>query len=745
MNKPSCMSYIDISPKHRILLVDDSPSIHEDFRLFLAPAIPDSLAAEERELFGDESSDTADSAEFPGNEFELISAYQGKEALEIVKHAEEMGNPFRMAFVDLRMPPGWDGIETIENLWKVNPNLEIVVCSAHSDYSWKDIADRLGHTDRYQILKKPFEGIEVRQLAMTLSEKSRLRQAYLRQILDLEAAVADRSAALSEAREAQKAAECAATAKSEFLANMSHEIRTPLNGVVGMTELLSGTPLDEQQKRFVSGTKASVDCLLSLVDDILDFSKIEAGKLELDPVDFNLHSLVEDMAEILSPRAEAKGVEICCELAEDLPSMVLADANRLRQVILNLLSNAVKFTEHGRVLLRVSAERSSDTETLIRFEVHDTGIGIPDNRKDSLFQVFTQVDASMTRKFGGTGLGLALSRRLVQLFNGEIGFESEIGKGSNFWFTARLGRSSAPEPSITLPAGIEGLRAMIVDEKGASLETVRSILTRWGIACDLCANPLQAVGELQAALTSGRPYDLLVSDMQMVETDGLKFVRSVRARPELSGLPVIVLAAISQNISRRFCDEWGVSECVAKPVRYGKLLSAVKSALKRISPCDPEIPVTEVASNSHPRQQRTIKGNRRRILIAEDNEMNRLVISAYLKSMGFDCTLVEDGRSAVEYATTGTFDLVLMDWQMPEMNGVDATVAIREHELMRGGLSRSCARLPVIAVTAHATSGDRGKCLTVGMDGYVSKPIDKQALIQVLSEHLDDAGQCVTN
>ena len=375
---------------------------------------------------------------------------------------------------------------------------------------------------------------------------------------------------------------------------------------------------------------------------------------------------------------------------------------------------------------------------MVRFEVHDTGIGIPDARKDSLFQVFTQVDASTTRKFGGTGLGLALSRQLVHLFSGEIGFDSEIGKGSVFWFTARLGRSIRPEPNLTPPAAFRGLRAMVVDDKHASLDVVRSILTRWGIECDLCEHPLRAVSDLQEASASGQPYEFLVCDMQMAEMDGMDFVGSVRALSDLQDLPIIALASIGQNIRGDLCSEWGVSECIAKPVRYSMLLTAVERSLNHGVPGELlQSEMDEIMDSALLSPPMAIDGKRRRILVAEDNEMNRLVISSYLRSMDFDCTLVDDGRAAVEYASTGTFDLVLMDWQMPEMNGVDATIAIREREQMSGSLARNHSRLPVIAVTAHATSGDRGKCLNVGMDGYVTKPIDKQSLIAVLSRHLD--------
>ncbi|MGE3778797.1 MAG: histidine kinase dimerization/phospho-acceptor domain-containing protein, partial [Pirellulaceae bacterium] len=372
-------------PRHRILIVDDNPSIHEDIRKILAAPDDDGLRSAEQELFG-EPATSPPPAEGP-DDLELVSAYQGAEALERVEQSLRDGRPFAMALVDVRMPPGWNGIETIERLWQADPRLEVVICTAYSDYSWRDIVGRLGRNDRFLILKKPFDGIEVRQLALTLTSKWRLRRLEEQQVEVLERAVEERSADL---RAAKDAAEHASRAKSEFLANMSHEIRTPLNGVAGMLELLSGTELDSAQLRYLRGAQTSANCLQHLVNDILDFSKVEAGKMELDPTEFDLHVMIEDVAEIVAPRAQQKGVEICCDLPDDLPPLVLGDADRLRQILLNLASNAVKFTERGQVVLRAALVERSGEEGLLRFEVSDTGIGIPDNRRDRLFKLFSQ-------------------------------------------------------------------------------------------------------------------------------------------------------------------------------------------------------------------------------------------------------------------------------------------------------------------------------------------------------------------
>jgi len=713
--------------KHRILIVDDTPSIHGDYRLFLDAPTEDSLASAEADLFG--GGVAQDDAPAPAVSFELASAFQGQEALAMVKAAVKEGNPYRVAFVDMRMPPGWNGVETIEQLWRVDPNLEVVICTAFSDYSWSEISKRLGRSDHYLNLKKPFEGIEVRQLAMTLSEKSVLREAKANQIERLEAAVATRSAALSEAKEV---AEKASAAKSEFLANMSHEIRTPLNGAVGMIELLSGTPLNDEQTRFLRGAKSSIDCLLSLVNDILDFSKIEAGKIELDPLDFDLQRMVEDVSEILAPKAESKGLELCCQFADTLPEMVFADGDRLRQVILNLLGNAVKFTERGQVLMRVSPHRWSDSEMLALFEIHDTGIGIPEERRDSLFQVFTQVDPLTTRRYGGTGLGLVLSKKLVELMGGEIGFRSEIGKGSVFWFTARLGKTAVAEGPKTLPPGFQKMRALVVDDNHMNLEIVQAILKRWGIASNGCDYAPSAVDELRSAHRSGRPYNLVISDMQMPDVDGLDFARHIRSMPELGNVPIIILTSMGQTIPAEEREKWGILACLTKPVRQSRLFNAVISSLSGERVASNLVLAREEVEPPH-----EIEGNRRRILVAEDNEMNQMVMSAFLRSMNFDYTVVGDGIKAVEYAASGTFDMILMDWQMPGLSGIEAARVIREKEEAGGGLSRSRGRLPVIAVTAHAAADDRSKCLNAGMDDYITKPINKHGLISILERYLD--------
>jgi two-component system, sensor histidine kinase and response regulator len=572
------------SQKNRILIVDDNAAIHLDFRKLLSSNDEGDLTQAELDLFGETS------AALPGStaatQYQIDSAYQGYEALALVEKAMEEGCPYRMAFVDIRMPPGWDGIDTIERLWKVDPQLEVVICSAYSDYSWRQIVNRLGKTDQFLVLRKPFDAIEVRQLALSLTAKSALRDVQLRHMEKLARVVNERTRAIS-------AAESASRAKSNFLANMSHEIRTPLNGVTGMLELLSSTTLDEQQQRYVHGAQSSADCLMSLINGILDFSKIEQGMLELDPVDFNLHQLIHDVADIMAPAVRKSGLEILCELSPDLPKWVSADNARLRQILLNLVSNAVKFTEKGRVSIEAQKQYTDTGDLMVRIAVSDTGIGIPVDRRHRLFKLFSQVDGSTTRRFGGTGLGLAFCKKLVELFGGEIGVESESEKGSTFWFTVCLQAPSEEHPEV------------ITDSEVAA-ETARS-----------------------AKIMEQEPHDF-------------------------------------------------------------------------------------------------------RVLVAEDYEINQVVIREFLRRFGLECKIVENGEGAIDQAKSGEFDMILMDCQMPLMDGLQATRVIRDAETPDYGLSRNGRRIPIIALTANAVAGDREECLEAGMDDYLTKPITCQALTNML-------------
>jgi len=536
---------------------------------------------------------------------------------------------------------------------------------------------------------------------------------------ELENAIRELKATQEELALAKEAAEKANQAKSLFLANMSHDIRTPMNGIIGMTDLCLDTKVTGEQREYLGMVKTSADSLLSLLNDILDFSKIEGDMLELEQIDFNLNNAVEDTVKSLAFLAHKKGLELACRIHGDVPVALVGDPGRLRQVIVNLVGNSLKFTKKGEVVVEVKLEDEKEDEVLLHFLVRDTGIGIPREKQEKIFEAFSQADESTTRQYGGTGLGLSISSKLASMMGGKIWVESEPGEGSTFQFTAKFGLQKMPlsHRKLQLP-DLKGLPVLVIDDNATNRQIIEEVLIGWEMAPTIAAGE-DALRVLEDAGRSGRPFSLMLLDAHACENGAFEIASEIKMNPDWTAPMIMMTSSVGMRGDAEKCRKLGIAAYLTKPIKQSELFDAILTVLDMHGA---EPGKNDLVTKHSIRESRT----RLRILLAEDNVVNQRLAAKVLTKRGYLVVVAVNGKEAVAAFEREPFDVILMDVQMPEMDGFEATAEIREKEKETG------AHIPIIAMTAHAMKGDRERCLDAGMDEYVSKPIRPQIVVDAI-------------